>query len=119
MIRDFDVELCLNTHLPAHHRNMQKIGAPIPKEYTDENWYWAISKVRIHSARNEAMTVPMPQTIDGRTNYEERRRYFEERKPAYQKAAWEEFVEILRSWHLAKAKEQEATTQPEKINTTS
>ncbi|MCX6641835.1 MAG: hypothetical protein NTV15_00400 [Candidatus Bathyarchaeota archaeon] len=31
----------------------------------------------------------MPQTIGGRTSYEERRRYFEERKPEYRQAAWE------------------------------
>ncbi|MCX6677566.1 MAG: hypothetical protein NTU95_06430 [Methanothrix sp.] len=88
-IRDFDVELCLSNNLPAYYRNMQKSGTPIPKEYTDENWYWATSKVTIQSARNEDMTIPMPQTIDGRKSYEERRRYFKERKPAYQQAAWD------------------------------
>ena len=32
---------------------------------------------------------PAPEMIDGRMSYEERRVYFEERKPAYQQTAWE------------------------------
>lgn len=87
-IRDFDVELCFNNHLSAYYEKM-KGGAVIPKEYTDENWVWATSKVTIHSARNEDTNVPMPQIIDGRKNYDERYRYFENLKPAYQQAAWE------------------------------
>jgi len=101
-IRDFDLELCLNTNLPAYYRNMQKKGDPIPKDYTDENWYWATSKVRIYSARNEDTTIPMPQTINGRTSYEERRRYFNELKPAYRQSAWEVLDRAVRffKYHL-------------------
>jgi hypothetical protein len=101
-IRDFDVELCLNAHLPPYYQKIQKSAAPIPKEYTYEKWYWAISKVRIQSARNEDLAAPIPQTIDGRINYEERRKYFEEREPAYQQAAWEMLDRAVRffKYHL-------------------
>jgi hypothetical protein len=101
-IGDFDVELFLNTNLPAYYRNMQKRGDPVPKDYTDENYYWATSNVRICTTRNEDITAPIPQTIDGRTSYEERRRYFEKLKPAYQQAAWEVLDRAIRffKYHL-------------------
>jgi len=95
MIRDFDVELCLNINLPAY-RNMQKRGDLVSKEYNDENYYWSTKKVRIYSSRNEDKTVPMPQTIDGRTSYEERSRSFAELKPAYRQAAWEVLDRAIR-----------------------
>lgn len=88
-IRDFEVELCLNANIPACFRNDHKKGESVPEEFTDENYYWAISKVRIQSSRNEDKTVPMPQKINGRTSYEERCRYFDELKPAYRQVAWE------------------------------
>jgi len=75
-IGDFDVELCLNPDVTAY-RNIQKSDA----SFYPENDYWATSKVRIQSVRNE--DVPLP--IDN----EERRKYFEEREPAYRQAGLE------------------------------
>ncbi|MDQ1261692.1 MAG: hypothetical protein QG575_873 [Euryarchaeota archaeon] len=102
-IREFDVKLCLglSTDLPAYYQKI-KSSSHIPKEYTDENWVWATSKVQIHLARDEDTNVPMPHIIDGRKNYEERNRYFENLKPAYQQAAWEVLDRAVRffKYHL-------------------
>jgi hypothetical protein len=95
-IRDFDVELCLNINIPAYYKIMHNRGDEIPKEYCDDNFYWATSKVRIFSSRNEDIAVPLPKTVDGRTSYEEQRRFFEELKPAYRQSAWEVLDRAIR-----------------------
>jgi hypothetical protein len=66
-ISDFDVELCLNLDVKSY-RAMEKRG----HSETSTDDYWTTSKVRIYSARNEEITPPLPQTINGQMNYEEK-----------------------------------------------
>lgn len=78
----FDVELCLNPEFETW-RNL--LGHA--EKALIEDSYWGISKIRISVAREEDVPPPPPQTVDGITSYDERRRYFEERKPAYREVA--------------------------------
>jgi hypothetical protein len=81
-VNGFDVELCLNPAFETwrnllNHDNNALIEDP----------YWSISTIRISVAREEDIPPPPPQTVDGITSYDERRRYLEERKPAYREVA--------------------------------
>jgi hypothetical protein len=81
-VNGFDVELCLNPTFETW-RNLFSHD----KNALIEDPYWSISTIRISVAREEDVPPPPPQTVDSITSYDERRRYLEERKPAYREVA--------------------------------
>jgi hypothetical protein len=82
-IEDFDVEICLNPDFKVW-RNLHGHSKP----ETNEDHYFGLSRILILVTGQEESEPPPVSVVNGITNYEERQRYFEERKPAYRAIAW-------------------------------
>jgi hypothetical protein len=82
-IEGFDVEICLNPDFQVH-RNLHKHSKPV----TNEDPYFGLSRILILVTGQEEVEPPPVRVVNGITTYEERLRYFEERKPAYRVIAW-------------------------------
>jgi len=82
-IEGFDVEICLNPDFQAHC-NLRKNS----ETETKEDPYYGLSKILILVTSQEDVEPPPVGVMNGITGYQERWRYFDNRKPAYRAVAW-------------------------------
>jgi len=82
-IEGFDVKICLNPDFQVY-RNLFEHSKP----ETNEDPYFGLSRILVLVTGQEEVDPPPVRVMDGITTYEERWRYFEERKPAYRAIAW-------------------------------
>jgi len=82
-IEGFDVEILINPDYLSWH-NLYKNSEP----KTNEAPYFGHSHIIIIVTNEEDMEPPPPRVENGVTSYEERRKYFDERGPAYRTVAW-------------------------------
>jgi hypothetical protein len=77
-IDGFDVEL---------HVNPEKSILVGPRTVLGDEEYYPTSKIRIIVTRNENIAPPTPELVNGHLNFEGLHPYYNEREPAYRKAA--------------------------------